>query len=286
MTSAGPTVVGDPVSALTALEPHTYRSGVQLALGKVLQWTVSLAVVLGAWMLFLWAFHINSFIGKTPLGVWRFLTSSEQASDARATLYHASITTLRDAFVGLAAGTAAALVCAVAFNLRRSVEQTFMPVAMVLRSVPLVAMTPLIALIFGRGLLGVTVIAGIVTFFPTLVNVTLALRATPQASIDLCRAYGGSRATTMRKVQLPSALPAVFASLRIAAPLALIGALLAEWLATGKGLGYLMLQSTTLSNYNMLWSATVLVTAYSLSLYTAISGVEKVVLGRFADAPS
>ena len=79
----------------------------------------------------------------------------------------------------------------------------------------------------------------------------------------------------MRKVQLPSALPAVFASLRIAAPLALIGALLAEWLATGKGLGYLMLQSTTLSNYNMLWSATVLVTAYSLSLYTAISAVEK-----------
>ena len=128
-------------------------------------------------------------------------------------------------------------------------------------------------------------IAGIVTFFPTLVNVTLALRATPQASIDLCQAYGGSRATTMRKVQLPSALPAVFASLRIAAPLALIGALLAEWLATGKGLGYLMLQSTTLSNYNMLWAATVLVTAYSLFLYTAISGVENVVLARFADAP-
>ena len=85
-------------------------------------------------------------------------------------------------------------------------------------------------------------------------------------------------------MQLPSALPALFASLRIAAPLALIGALLAEWLATGHGLGYLMLQSETLSNYNLLWAATVLVTAYSVLLYTAISGVEKRVLVRFSDA--
>ena len=161
-----------------------------------------------------------------------------------------------------------------------------MPIAMVLRSVPLVAMTPLIALIFGRGLVGVTVIAGIVTFFPTLVNVTLALRATPQASIDLFQAYGAGQLTTLRKVQLPSALPALFASLRVAAPLALIGALLAEWLATGRGLGYLMLQSETLSDYNMLWAATVLVTAYSVFLYTAISGVEKRVLVRFSDGIS
>jgi ABC-type nitrate/sulfonate/bicarbonate transport system permease component len=193
---------------------------------------------------------------------------------------------LKDAFVGLAAGTIAALACSIVFNLRRSVEQTVMPIAMVLRSVPLVAMTPLITLVFGRGLMGVTVIAGIVTFFPTLVNVTLALRATPQASIDLFRAYGAGPVKTLRKVQLPNALPAIFASLRIAAPLALIGALLAEWLATGHGLGYLMLQSSSLSNYNMLWSTAALVTAYSMILYASISGIEKLVLARFGDAPA
>jgi ABC-type nitrate/sulfonate/bicarbonate transport system permease component len=158
-----------------------------------------------------------------------------------------------------------------------------MPIAMVLRSVPLVAMTPLIALVFGRGLMGVTVIAGIVTFFPTLVNVTLALRAAPQSAMDLCQAYGAGRVKTLFKVQLPSALPALFASLRIAAPLALIGALLAEWLATGRGLGYLMLQSETLSNYSQLWAATALVTAFSFILYTAISAVEKRALARFGD---
>ncbi len=68
-----------------------------------------------------------------------------------------------------------------------------MPLAMTLRTVPLVAMAPLIALIFGRGLMAVTVIAGIVTFFPTLVNVTLALRSVPQESLDLMHGYGATR---------------------------------------------------------------------------------------------
>ena len=279
--------VFDPVAAIAsppAVAPAAREQSRGRRIGgRLLQWTVSLVVVLGAWQLFLVAFHINRFIGKGPLDVWRYLTNGTTGGPARAQLYHTSVTTLRDAFVGLAFGTAAAIAAAVVFNLQRTVEQTLMPMAMVLRSVPLVAMTPLIALVFGRGLMAVTVIAGIVTFFPTLVNVTLALRSTPQASIDVFRAYGAGPFTTLRKVQFPSALPAVFASLRIAAPLALIGALLAEWLATGQGLGGLMLESQTLSQYNLMWAATALVTAYSVFLYTAISGVEKRVLLRFSD---
>jgi ABC-type nitrate/sulfonate/bicarbonate transport system permease component len=249
----------------------------------VFQWVISVVLVLVVWQLFLKAFHISSFVGKGPIDVWRYLTTSASASEARSKLFHSSITTLRDAGLGLVAGSTAALFFAMVFNLRRTVEQTFMPIAMVLRSVPLVAMTPIIALVFGRGLVGVTVIAGIVTFFPTLVNVTLALRATPRASLDLFQAYGAGPMTTLRKVQFPTALPAVFASLRIAAPLALIGALLAEWLATGRGLGYLMLSSQTIGDYNMVWTATAFVTAYSLILYAIISAIEKWVLTRYAD---
>jgi hypothetical protein len=120
-------------------------------------------------------------------------------------------------------------------------------------------------------------------FFPVLVNVSLALRSAPKAAIDLCHAYGGDARTTLRQVQIPTALPALFASLRIAAPLALIGALLAEWLSTGKGLGYLMLQSESLSNYNMLWSATALVTIYSIVVYSIIAAIEKVALAKYGD---
>ncbi len=276
--------VTELVEVTGGLEPPPQRSfGMRRLLSTVGQWVLSVVLVLVVWELFLKAFNINSFVGKGPVDVWRYLTSSSTGADARSKLFHNSVTTLRDAGLGLLAGSTAALLFAMIFNLQRTAEQTLMPIAMVLRSVPLVAMTPIIALVFGRGLIGVTVIAGIVTFFPTLVNVTLALRATPRASLDLFQAYGAGPVTTLRKVQFPTALPAVFASLRIAAPLALVGALLAEWLATGRGLGYLMLQSQTLGNYNMVWAATAFVTAYSLILYAIISGIEKWVLARYAD---
>jgi ABC-type nitrate/sulfonate/bicarbonate transport system permease component len=243
---------------------------------------VSLAVVLGAWVLFLKAFHVSHFIGKNPVDVWHYLFTSSAAGANRTAILHESLTTLRDAFIGLGVGTAAAVACAVGFNLSRPLERTLMPLAMVLRSVPLMAMTPVIVLIFGRDLKTVAVIAGVVTFFPALVNVNLALRRTPQEALDLCRAYGASQAETMLRVQIPSAVPALMASLRIAAPLALIGALLAEWLATGQGLGYRILQVGALSDYNGLWSRVALVTLYSVILYKAIGAAEKLVLARFA----
>src|SRR4051794_41464975 len=98
-----------------------------------------------------------------------------------------------------------------------------MPVAITLRSVPLVAMTPLIALIFGRGYLGVTAVVSIVTFFPTLVNVAIGLRSAPALACDLVRVSGGGALMVMRKVRLPYAGPAFFASARIAAPAAIGG---------------------------------------------------------------
>jgi ABC-type nitrate/sulfonate/bicarbonate transport system permease component len=276
--------VGGPVIIAAATPSRSRR--VVLGVGRrVLSLVVSVVVVLAVWQLFLGIFHVNHFIGKGPLDVWRYVTSGGDASGARSRLLHNSGTTLKDAFVGLSAGTIAAVACAILFNLWRPVEQSLMPIAMVLRSVPLVAMTPLIALIFGRGLMTVTIIAGIVTFFPTLVNVTLALRSTAKSTTDLFLAYGSNRWSALRKAQLPSSLPALFASLRVAAPLALVGAVLAEFLVTGTGLGYLIETSMTQSVYNQLWAAVVLVTAFSIILYSVIAAIERVVLRRFGDVP-
>ncbi len=133
---------------------------------------------------------ITPFIAKGPGDVYHYLFTDKGSAAARAFLNKAFWTTARNASIGFVAGTVAALFFANLFAVRREAQQALMPVAMTLRTVPLVAMTPLIALIFGRGLLGVTVIAAIVTFFPTLVNVTLALRSVPQESFDLMRGYG------------------------------------------------------------------------------------------------
>jgi len=248
----------------------------------LLNGVIFVVVGLILWQVLVKISGVTPYIAKSPGDVYHFLFTDPDAAANRAVLNHAFWTTARDMAIGFVAGTLAALICANIFALRREVEQAAMPVAMILRTVPLVAMVPLIALIFGRGLMGVAVIAGIVTFFPTLVNVTLALRAIPPESFDLMHGYGATRIVTLRKVQFPGSMPALFASARIAAPLALTGALLAEWLATGKGAGYLMLTSSNQGNYNMMWASVVLVVVAAVILYSVISGVETLVLARYA----
>ena len=242
---------------------------------------LSVVVICGVWQLLVKGFDLDPFLTRGPADVWRYLTDPANGAE-RTLLWQAGQTTALDALLGLAGGTVAALVTALAFALWRGVEQTLLPIAMALRAVPLVAMTPLIALIFGRGLLAVTVIAGIVTFFPVLVNVSLALRAVPASSLDLMRAYGASPYSTLLRVQLPGALPALFAAMRVAAPLALVGALLAEWLATGKGLGYLMLAAVTTFELDRMWTGVTIVTVASILLYTLISVIEQLTLARYA----
>jgi len=157
-----------------------------------------------------------------------------------------------------------------------------LPLAVLVRSVPLVAMTPVLTLVFGRGVLGTMVISGIVVFFPALVTMTFGLRSASRQSADLCRAYGGGTWTVARKVMLPSALPALFASARVAVPGAVIGAMLAEWLATGKGMGYGMLQDANAFNYVDIWASVALLTGVSVLLYNIIAIAESAVLARFS----
>ncbi len=278
------TAIEAPATALTdplfAPQPAGRRWAGRLLMGSA-KMLLSVVLVLAVWIGFLRVFHVSSFVGKGPLDVWRYLVTVPASGTNRVAVIHESGTTLRDALLGLAGGTVAAVGAALGFHLWRLASQAFMPVAMTLRSVPLVAMTPLIVGVFGRNLLAVTVIAGIVTFFPTLVNVTLALNGAPREAIDMCRAYGATPRTTLVKVQVPTALPALFASLRIAAPLALVGALLAEWLATGSGLGYTMLTAGAQSDYPAVWARVVVATVLALALYFVVGAVERTVLARF-----
>lgn len=242
---------------------------------------VSIVLVCVVWTAFLKLANVNKLVGKGPLDVWKFLVTAPAASKNRLSILGQLATTLNHAGTGFVAGLLAALVVAVLFVLVRSIEQTLMPVAMVVRSVPLVAMTPLLVLIFGRGLAGTSVIVGIVVFFPALVTIVFGLRSAPTQATDLVRAYGGSGWTVLRMVALPSALPAIFAAARISVPGAIIGALLAEWLATGTGLGYQMLKDSSTFAYAHLWSGVVVLTLTSVLLYYLVGAVESVVTKRF-----
>jgi len=286
--AAGPTPAPAVAPPVEERAPGSLLLATALArLGRTFaQVLASVVVIVVLWYSFLKAFHLNPLVAKDPKDVYHYLFTVPKAHDNRHVIFTALMQTLGDALAGYLAGTIAAIVVAVLFVLYRPVEQAFLPVAMVLRSVPLVAMTPIITLVFGRHLAGVTVIAGIVVFFPSLVNIVFGLRSTPKAAADLVTAYGGSSFTVLRKVAMPSALPSLFASARIAVPGAIIGALLAEWLATGKALGYYMEHAQQVFDYGGVWASVVVITAVSVAIYGVVGIIETVVLARYGPAPA
>ncbi|MEV0298048.1 ABC transporter permease subunit [Nocardia sp. NPDC050710] len=242
----------------------------------------SLLLMLVIWEVFLKVFpQVGPRVGKTPGDIWRYLVTAPGASAARQAILDDLLITLRDAAIGFAVGMGVALVVAALFVSFSAVEQTFMPVAMLLRSVPLVALTPIIVLVFGRGLAGVTVMAAIVVLFPALVMIMAGLRNTPRQAMDVVAAYGGSRWTGLRMVAIPAALPSVFAAARISVPGALIGALIGEWLGSGTGLGASLIRAIPTFQYSKLWASIVIVTIVSVVLYAIVGVIENLVLARF-----
>jgi sulfonate transport system permease protein len=251
------------------LLPSFVRGAVGLVVGA--------AAVVGVWFAFLSITGVSSFIGRSPLDVLHFLTTSPAPGrvDPRGRLVGLSLATLGDAMLGLLTGVVAALVVASLFALSATLRNALMSAVLALRAIPMVAMAPLLVLVAGRGSASVAVIGGLVTFFPTLVGVLAALRRIPKDSADLMAALSAGRWRLFVMVQAPVALSALVSSLRIAAPLAFTGALLAEWLATGKGLGYDMILSMTSARYDLLWTEVVIVTVLSFAVFALVGLLER-----------
>lgn len=260
---------------------RTARRGALHALGRtLLTFVLTLVAVTVIWVGAISLFGLSPYVAKGPLDVWDFLFVTEKAAANRAQLFGQLGVTLGDAVVGFAAGLVAALLIAVVFRLSRGIEHALMPLAMLLRSVPLVAMAPVIILIFGREFATVAVIGGIVVLFPALVNIAFGLKSASPQMNDLVSVYGGSTWTQLRKVALPSSLPEFFAAVRISVPGAITGALLAEWLAVGGGIGGAVGGYMAGAQYAAVWTSVVLVTGAALLLYNIVQIVESVVLAR------
>lgn len=256
------------------------------ALGtSVVTFLVTIVTVLVLWVGVLWALDISPYIAKGPADVWTFLFTVPDAAANRAEVGDNLAVTLGDALIGFAAGLAVALLGAILFQLSKGAEHALMPVAMLLRSVPLIAMAPVIIMIFGRDYWTVAVMGGIVVLFPALVSIAFGLKSASPQMNDVVAVYGGTSVTALRKVALPSSLPSFFAAVRISVPGAITGALLAEWLATGEGIGGSVGGYITQAQFSALWASVVAVTAVSLVLYNVVQIAENVVLTRMGMHP-
>lgn len=239
---------------------------------------LSLAGVLAAWAGLIWALQLPGYLAKGPVEVWEYLVTGVGATDHREALAAALSITLRDASIGLTAGLGFAAMIAIAFTLSPGLSYAFMPVAMLLTSVPLVAMAPLIILIAGRSTLVVAVLGTLIVFFPALVMLVRGLQSAPPGASDVVAVGGGGRARQLALVRLPSAIPAFFVVVRMSMPAAITGALIAEWLATGEGLGNTIPAAIGVFRITEVWASAAVITAVSILLYNLVEVVEAAVV--------
>ncbi len=270
-----PVILAPPVAPGGAVGPLRFLAG-PLHLAGIA------AVVLLLWWGAMAAFDLNAFFAKRPSDVWSFLVTAPGAGENRAALFSAVSQTLAVTVPGylagllLGAGTAAAIV------LVPAAAAVAMPMAVTLRSVPIVTTAPLVILLLGRGAVGTISLVAIMIFFPTFVACLHGLRQAPGQVVDVFDSYAVGRVRRLLLAQVPAMLPAFFAAARMAVPAAVLAATVVEWLATGTGVGSLMALSASLSNYGMLWSAIVVVSLVACLLYAAVARVERLVLGIYA----
>jgi len=179
------------------------------------------------------------------------------------------------ALLGFALAASLGVAAAVAIAGARWVERAVYPFTVFLQTVPLVAIAPLLVVWFGIGIRPVAVAAFVVSVFPVIVNTVTGLRSTDPALLDLFRLAGATPTARLLKLRLPAALPSIFAGLKVAAGLAVIGAVVGEFVASyagdDAGIGMLVLTYSRESHTDRLFAAVGLASLLGLALFAAVS---------------
>lgn len=183
------------------------------------------------------------------------------------------LTTLREAGAGWLYGNTIAIALAVLFVQIPVAERALLKLALASYCLPVIAIGPILA-VFYSGDTPKVILAALSVIFTTLVSTLVGLRQVDRASLDLIRAYGGGRWAQLWKVRLRSSLPSMFAGLRIAAPAAMLGAIVGEYLGAESGLGVAMINSQQSLAVERTWGIALVATALSGLAYglTAVVG--------------
>jgi sulfonate transport system permease protein len=271
-----------PAILLAAGGSGARRSGVGWIVRSVVEIVATIAFVLALWIGVMAWFDLDPYFAKRPADVWAYMFTDADAAAHRDIVFGALGDTAQIAVPGFVLGLLLGATFAAVFDLSSTVRRTITPFAVALRCVPIVAIAPLLVQAFGRGVAGTTMSVAIMTFFPTLVACSQGLRQAPGQVLDFYAVFDTSRVRTLLSAQVPAMLPAFFAAARIAVPATVLAATVAEWLATGTGMGNLMAVSAVNSQYNVLYSCVVVVTVIAALTYAAMTALERVVLGRVA----
>ena len=192
-------------------------------------------------------------------------------------LYHASVT-LAEIVLGLLLGGLGGFALAVAVFYSPILERALYPLIIASQMVPVFAIAPLLIVWMGYGLWPKATVAALIGFFPVVVNASDGLRAPNQESVELFRSLGATRWQIFWKLRFPASLPTLFAGLKVAVTLCVVGATIGEWVGAYRGLGYLMLQSNALLRVDLVFAAILALSILGLFLFGALRIIERRVL--------
>jgi ABC-type nitrate/sulfonate/bicarbonate transport system permease component len=228
-----------------------------------------LALMVAAWQTYVSMSHAPEYLVPGPGAVvQRFLEEPGY-------FYREGLVTTTEALLGLALGGSLAFVVGVALAYSRPLERSVLPWAIALKMTPIVAVAPMFTIWFGFGTLPKVLIAALITFFPVLINTIAGLRAVNAGALDVFRSLDASPLDVLLKLRIPSAMPYLFAALKVAITLSLIGAVVAEWSGSGRGLGRVILLAHANLDMPTLFAGVFVLASLGVVLTSIISIVER-----------
>ena len=213
-------------------------------------------------------FEIKPFIAPSPIAVAHVLV------DRFDILMINLLPTAIEAVCGFLLGNFAAITLATVFVYSRTTEEALFPIAVMVNTIPVVAKAPILVLLLGNGMEPKIAIAGIICFFPTLVNMTRGLRDVRPEQLELMRILSATPREVFFRIRVPNALPYLFSALKIAASTAVIGAIVGEWIGSTKGIGALIIQSTYNFDSPLLYATIVVGSTFSALFFGVVTFAE------------
>jgi NitT/TauT family transport system permease protein len=230
-----------------------------------------LVVGLAIWEALIHAFDVPPWLLPAPSDIaTRFVKATNL-------LYHTGLTVL-EALAGFAISAVIGITLSAGIVHSRFLERGVFPYIIVSNAIPIIAVIPLLTIWFGYGIAPKILIAAIITFFPIVTNTTRGLKAADRRILDFMRSINATPREVFFKVQLPSALPYIFAGFKIAASLSLVGAVVAEFYGSDRGLGYLVITSATQLRTDLLFVSIIVLAALGVSFFALFGQLEKMTL--------
>lgn len=226
------------------------------------------AVLLAAWQVLVPLSGLSEFVLPTPVAI-----ATRIVNELPLLATHAYVT-LIEVVGGFSLGVFIGIPLALAIFYSRAFERAIYPILVALQTVPKVALAPLLVLYLGYGWAPKITLAFLISFFPIVISTVVGLQSLDKNLVNLVRSMGASEWQTFFKVRLPAALPNIFGGFKVAVSLAVIGAVIGEYVAAERGLGYLQLQANSLFDTTLNFATVVTISGLGVMLYFIIDTVE------------